>query len=186
MGFLSKVKAQATNIGEGLSSSTSKLAGNVLTSTKENSKLVAIKAEITSIDGDLEFAYKAIGKKYIEHASQNGECFDFGVQAILESIAPKIDKKEKLQDEIIQIEKELKDQLLMQEKAVFQREFDEIKSKLDKALKMDVISASDHSEKLAKAQKRVDNFLEIRKVEKQCEMGLLSEDEKNEKLALLS
>lgn len=186
MGFLNKMKAQVSNISDGVSSGTSKIAGNVLTSSKENSKLLAIKGEITSIDGDLEFAYKEIGKKYVEHIAKTGESFEFGVQETLIAIAPKLDKKEELENEAIEIEKALKDQLLMQEKAAFQKEFDEVKSKLDKALKMDVISESDHSEKLSKAKKRVDNFIEIRKIEKQYDMGLISEDEKNEKIEHLS
>ncbi|WP_298768822.1 hypothetical protein [uncultured Shewanella sp.] len=186
MSFLNKMKAQVTNLGDGVSSTTSKLAGNVLTSSKENSKLVAIKGEIASIDGDLEFAYKAIGKKYIEHVAKTGHSFEFGVQDTLIQIAPKLDKKAQLENEAIEIEKALKDQLLMQEKAAFQSEFDEEQAKLDKALKMDVISKAEHTEKLLKAKKRVDNFIDIRKIEKQYEMDLISKDEKEERIALLS
>ncbi|MCL1127883.1 hypothetical protein [Shewanella surugensis] len=186
MSFLNKIKAQVTNLGDGVSATTSKLAGNVLTSSKENSKLMAIKAEIASIDGDLEFAYKDIGKKYIEHVTRTGQSIEFGVQDTLVQIAPKLDKKTQLENEAIEIEKALKDQLIMQEKAAFQNEFDEEQAKLDKALKMDVISKEEHTEKLLKAKKRVDNFINIRKIEKQFEMALISKDEKEQRIALLS
>ncbi|WP_299495059.1 hypothetical protein [uncultured Shewanella sp.] len=186
MSFLNKMKAQVNNLGDGVSATTSKLAGNVLTSSKENSKLVAIKGEIASIDGDLEFAYKAIGKKYIDHVAKTGQAFEFGVQDTLMQIAPKLDKKSQLENEAIEIEKNLKDQLIMQEKAAFQNEFDEEQAKLDKALKMDVISKAEHTEKLLKAKKRVDNFIDIRKVEKQYEMDLISKAEKEERIAELT
>lgn len=186
MSFLNKMKAQVNNLGDGVSATTSKLAGNVLTSSKENSKLIAIKGEISSIDGDLEFAYKEIGKKYIEHVAKTGQSIQFGVQDTLIQIAPKLDKKTQLENEAIEIEKALKDQLIMQEKAAFQNEFDEEQAKLDKALKMDVISKEEHTEKLLKAKKRVDNFIEIRKVEKQYDMELISKDEKEARIARLS
>ena len=185
MGFFNKIKTQASSIGNSISDSVGQVSGDALTASKENAKLIAIKAEIASIDGNLEIAYKEIGKKYVEHVAQTGEIFEIGVKDTLMQIEPKLDKKEELENELIEIEKMLKDQLIMQEKAQYQREFDEEKAKLDKAYKMDVISKDEYDKKLAKIQSKLNNFEEIRRVKKQYEMELISEKEMNQKLAAL-
>jgi hypothetical protein len=186
MGFFNKMKTQAGNISSAVSNTVSQVSGDTLSASKENTKLIAIKAEIASINGNLEIAYKEIGRKYVEHFAKTGEYFEIGVKATLSQIEPKLEKKEELENELIEIEKMLKDQLIMQEKAVFQREFDEEKLKLEKAYKMDVISKNDYEIKLSKAQSKLDNFEEIRRVKKQYDMDLITEDEMNEKLSLLS
>ena len=73
----------------------------------------------------------------------------------------------------------------MEEKAIFQKEYDQEKDKLEKAVKLDVISVAEKEQKLAKARLKLDNFDTIRKVKKQYEMSLISKDELNEKLAAL-
>jgi len=185
MGFFNKMKTQASNIGNAVGDTLGQVAGNTVVSSKENAKLVGIKSEIASIDGELEIAYKEIGKKYIDHVANTGEYFEIGVKNILEQIDPKLTKKEELESELIEIEKKLHDQLIMQEKAIFQREFDEEKAKLDKAYKMDIISKDEYEAKLSKAKAKLDNFEEIRKVKKQYEMNLITEEEMNKKLSLL-
>ena len=185
MGFFNKIKTQASSIGNSISDSVGQVSGDALTASKENAKLIAIKAEIASIDGNLEIAYKEIGKKYVEHLAKTGEYFEIGVKNTLMQIEPKLEQKEKLENELIEIEKMLKDQLIMQEKAQFQREFDEEKAKLDKAYKMDVISKDEYDTKLAKIQTKLNNFEEIRKIKKQYEMELISEQEMKQKLASL-
>ena len=185
MGFFNKMKTQASNIGSAIGDTAGQVGGDVLTSSKENAKLIAIKAEIASIDGNLEIAYKDIGRKYVEHVANTGEYFEIGAKATMTQIEPKLEKKEELENELIEIEKMLKDQLIMQEKAVFQREFDAEKAKLEKAYKMDVISKDDYEAKLSKAQSKLDNFEEIRRVKKQYDMDLITEDEMNEKLSSL-
>lgn len=185
MGFFDKVKTQASNVGSSIGNIGSKVTGDVLTSSKENAKLIAIKAEIDSIQGELEVAYKDIGKKYVEHIAKSGEYFEIGVSDTLKYIEPKLDKKQKLENEAIEIEKSLKDQLVMQEKAIFQREFDEIKEKLDKARKMDIMTESEYNEKLSKAKTKLEHFDQIRKIKKQFDMSLITKEEMNIKLSEL-
>ena len=72
-----------------------------------------------------------------------------------------------------------------EEKDIFQREFDAEKSKLDKALKMDVISQEEYNEKLSKESLKLENFDQIRKVKKQYEMDLISKEEMTSKLLVL-
>ena len=87
----------------------------------------------------------------------------------------------------IQLEKEIKQKDILREKAVVEEEFLAEKSKLDKALGMELLSQDEYDAKLAIAKKKVDNFVEIRRIKQQAEMGLITEAEKNAKLnALLS
>lgn len=185
MGFFNKVKTQASSLGTSIGTMGSKITGDVVTSSKENTKLLAIKAELNSIEGELEVAYKEIGKKYIEHIVKSEQYVEIGVKETLNYIEPKLDRKQELENEAIEIEKTLKDQLVMQEKAIFQKEFDEEKEKLDKALKMDILSESEYNEKLSKAKSKLANFDQIRKIKKQFDMDLITKEEMNIKLSEL-
>ena len=185
MGFLKKLKTQAGTISSSIAQSASKVAGDTMTSAKENAKLIAINSEINSLDGELLSSFQEIGKKYVDYLINGGEPIDIGAKETLVHVDKKLDKKEILQNKLVEIEKELADQLIMQEKSKFQAEFETKKEKLDKAFKMELIDKDEYETKVSKARKYVDNFNAIRKVEKKYEMGLISEDEKNEELAEL-
>ena len=186
MGFLNKLKTQANTIGSSVAQSAAKLTGDTVTSAKENAKLLAINNEINSLNGELLSAYQEIGKKYVKYLVAGGEAIEFGAQEILGHVDVKLDKINVLNNELIEIEKELGNQLLIQEKALYITEFEDIKEKLDKALKLDLIDKNEYESKLAKAGKKVDNFDAIRRIEKQYEIDLITEEEKNKKLEELS
>ncbi|WP_462165343.1 hypothetical protein [Pseudoalteromonas sp. GB43] len=50
-------------------------------------------------------------------------------------------------------------------------------------MKLDVLTEKEMQDKLARAQLKLDNFDNIRKVKKQYDMQLISKEELNEKLA---
>lgn len=56
------------------------------------------------------------------------------------------------------------------------------KAKLDKALGMDLLTQEEYDEKLAAARKKVDNFEAVRRIEQQAEMGLITAEEKAQKI----
>ena len=66
------------------------------------------------------------------------------------------------------------------------KKYAEEKTKLDRALAMDVISQDEYNFKISVARKKVDNFEEIRRVEQQCEMGIISKEERNAKIEALT
>ena len=185
MGLFDKVKTVASAVGSAAGDAAANVGGNALTSAKENAKLVALKGEIAAIDSQLDIAYTQIGKKYVEQAAKTGDVSDIGVMDILTGIEPKMNKKTTLEDEIIQIEKELKDQLLMTEKANAQRSFDDEKNKFDKALKMDVMSQDEYDTNMAKAQKKLDNFDAIRRLKQQLSMDIITKSDFEDKMAEL-
>ncbi len=186
MSLLKKIRTQAGSIGSSVAQTSSKLAGDTVMSANENEKLAAINAEINSLNGDLSSAYKDIGKKYVEYLVASGVAIEIGVEDSFKHVRVKLEKIESLQNELIAIEKGLGDQLVLQEKAIFQKEFEVKKEKLDKALKMDLLEKDEYEARISKAKKRVDNFDAIRKIEKQFDMDLISKDEKKEKISALT
>lgn len=75
--------------------------------TKEKSEIAPIKAELISIDMDLDRAYKVIGKRYVEFASKNTN-IDIGVNTLLEKLKPLLEKKQNLEKEITNIKSKYK------------------------------------------------------------------------------
>lgn len=69
---------------------------------KEKTEIAPIKAEIISIEMDLDRAYKVIGKKYVEYASKNHH-EDIGVNNLLLTLKPLKEKKKDLEEEILKI-----------------------------------------------------------------------------------
>ena len=51
---------------------------------------------------------------------------------------------------------------------------------------MDVITQDEYNFKISVAKKKVDNFEEIRRIEQQCEMGIITKEEKNAKIDALT
>lgn len=184
MSFFDKVKEQASNLGNSISNATSKLSDEIF-SSNENEKLIAIRAELDSIENELSLAYAEIGKRYVESSAASNKNHKIEIADTLKRIKPKLSRKQELEDEIVNIEKSLKDQFVMQEKTLIQNKFNDEKNKLDKALKLEVISQAEYKEKLKRARVKLDNFDEIRKIEKQFDMKLITEEEMKSKLTEL-
>ena len=179
MTFFSKLKDAASTA-----------IGTTINSAKENSKLIGIQAELTTVQADLDASYISIGRKYVDFIlvapeSATASMPDFGVNETLIQIEPKLVKKKHLEEELARIEKELGDNAIMQEKALYEKEFLVEKEKLDKAKKMGVISDTEYNEKILKFRKKLDNFSEIRRMEKQRDMGIISREEFEHKMFLL-
>ena len=87
---------------------------------------------------------------------------------------------------MIELEKRIKQNAVLREKAKVEADFEEEQTKLDRALAMDVITQDEYNFKISVAKKKVDNFEEIRRVEQQCEMGIITKEEKNAKIDALT
>ena len=105
---------------------------------------------------------------------------------LLKLMDPKMTKKKELEQQIIQLEKEIKNKSVLREKQMAEEEYLSEKEKLDKALAMDVISQNDYDVKLAIAKKKFDNFEEIRRVKQQAEMNLITHEEMLAKIKSLT
>jgi len=83
------------NIKSGISSG--------ITYTKEKSETAPAKAEMISIEMDLERAYKIIGRKYVEHANSH-EHKDIGLDNLIKELQPLMKRKKVLEQEVAEIE----------------------------------------------------------------------------------
>lgn len=186
MGIFDKVTKTAMNLGKNVATSASKVGSTVATTAQEQTELIQLKSQVNVINQELDSSYIQIGRKFVNYVIESGEMPGIDVSDILTLIDPKIAKKEELEKQIIALEKEIKNKEILREKQQAEAIFLEEKSKLEKALAMEIISQDDFEVKLAIAQKKFDNFEAIRKVEQQADMGLITNEEKIAKLKELT
>ncbi|MBR3994250.1 MAG: hypothetical protein IKI97_03115 [Clostridia bacterium] len=187
MGLFDKVVKTASNIGGNVLNTAGKVGSSATVAAQEQGELVSLKSQINVIEQELSASYVQIGRKYVEHVAETGDMPGIDVSDILKLIDPKIAKKQELENKIIELEKEIKSKNILREKQQVEEEYLAEKSKLDKALGMDLLTQDEYDTKLAIAKKKVDNFEAIRKIEQQAEMGLITKEEKAQKIeAILS
>ena len=153
---------------------------------QESEEFLAIKSEIEIINHELEDAYNRIGRKLVAHVIKNKNAIGIDVSDILYIIEPKLNKKQDLEDQFINLEKENVKKDLTHEKELAEEEYYIAKSKLDRELELAILSKEEYDEKLALAQKRIDNFEIIHCIEKEAMLGFITDEEKNAKIALLT
>lgn len=182
MGMFDKIQKTAKSVGSSVSKTAGKMGSNVVVATQEQEEIVSLRSQITVINQELDSAYTQIGRKYVEYVAETNEMPGIDVSDILKMIDPKLTKKQDLEKKIIQLEKEIKQKKVVRERAAAEEEFLAEKQKLDKALAMDLLTQEEYDQRISAARKRVDNFEEIRKVEQQAEMGLITNEEKIAKI----
>ena len=186
MGLFDKVAKTASSVGKSTLNTATKVGSNVGVAAQDQSELASLKMQVNAIDQELDASYVQIGRKYVDYVLTSGEMPGIDVSDILKLIDPKMTQKQELQQKIIELEKKIKDAAVLREKQAVEEEFLKEKDKLDKALAMDVLSQEDYAAKLASAKKKVDNFDEIRRVEKQYDMKLITKEERDAKIAALT
>jgi hypothetical protein len=182
MGMFDRIKTTAGGVASSIAKGTGTLAGKATVEAKEQAKILAVKAEISTVQAEIDVGYNAIGKLYVEKLLAGVEISDFGAGPTLKLLEPKLEKKMELEKELIRLEKALDESMLLQEKAMLEAEYEEQKAKLDKAKGMGVISDADYDAKLAQAHKKVDHFADIRMLKKQKELGIITEAEMQQKI----
>ena len=182
MGLFDKVTKTAQNLGGNVLNTAGKIGSNATVAAQEQSELVSLKSQISVIEQELSASYVQIGRKYVDYVVESGEMPGIDVSDILKLIDPKLTKKQELEQKIIELEKEIKSKNVLREKQQAEEEFLAEKSKLDKALGMDLLTQDEYDTKIAIARKKVDNFEAIRRVEQQAEMGLITKEEKAQKI----
>ena len=185
MGLFDRIKTTAAGVGSSIAKGTGQIAGKATVEVKEAAKITAVKADIAAVQAEIDTAYKAIGKLYVDKLLSGMEITDFGAGPTLKLIEPKLEKKMELEKELVALEKALADSQILQERQLVQNELDEIKAKLDKAKAMGAITEDDYNERLAKASKKLDHFDDIRMLKKQVELGLLTAAEFDAKVNAL-
>jgi hypothetical protein len=185
MGIFDKAMKTAKSVGNNIGGTAVKVGSNVGSSVQDNSELAGIKMQINTIEQELQAAYSQIGKRYVDYIIETGDTGGIDVADLLKLMEPKMAQKQDLETKAIELEKKIKEKDALREKAAVEQEFQAEKEKLDKALAMDIISQEDYNEKLAIAKKKVDNFEVIRKLEQQCDMGIITKEELKAKIDAL-
>lgn len=154
MGLFDNLMAATKVTTKSISKATTNAVSAIVTASKENVKINDIKTELAAINGDLDAAYRQIGEKFVEYVLATNEMPGIDVKDILKLMEPKFEKKAELEAELIEIEKRLKDQVILQEKAQLENEFKRQKEALDKAIAMDVISENEYNLKIKQFRKK--------------------------------
>ena len=186
MGLFDKVTKTATTIGKSALGTAANVGSTIGVAAQDQSELTSLKMQVNVIEQELDASYVQIGRKYVDYVLASGEMPGIDVSDILKLMDPKLEQKQKLEQEIIELEKKIKNSGVLREKQAVEEAFLAEKAKLDKALAMDILSQEDYDAKLAVAKKKVDNFEAIRKVEQQYDMKLISKEERDAKIAELT
>ena len=120
-----------------------------------------------------------------EVAEESDEEPVFDVSDFLTIIKQDQAKKKELENQLAEVEKRAKQNTLLREKTKAEESFEQEKGVLDKALAMEILSKEEYEQKLNIARKKVENFEEIKKIEQQFEMGIITKEEKDEKINAL-
>ena len=186
MAFFDKVSKAATSIGKSATTSAVTIGSNVGVAAQDQSELTSLKMQLNVVNQELDASYVLIGRKYVEYVLTSDEMPGIDVSDILKLMDPKLVQKNDLEGQIIALEKKIKNNAILREKEAAEAEYIQEKTKLDRALAMEIISQDEYDKKIISARKKVDNFEAIRKVEQQYEMRLITKEERDQKLELLT
>ncbi|MBY0754304.1 hypothetical protein K5V21_02435 [Clostridium sardiniense] len=170
------------NMTESIGKNVSDLANTIAVTTREQDKINIMEKEIKCLNLEIKSVYAEIGERFVEHKNLNNEIGTFNVDDVLNTLDSKIAKREELKAKVVEASKELNDKLILQEKKKVKEQFESEKEKLDKALAMDIINKDEYLKKLKVHENKVIYFDEIKNIEKQYEIKIISYDEKNEKI----
>lgn len=182
MDIFEKAAKVAKNVGEGAWDSAKNLGKSISDATKERSEVANLNVQKCLVEKKLKDYYEEIGRRYIEYMGrcESGEPFD--ISDILADMEPEFDRLNELTEIIEAKREETRKAADEKEKKKAQDEFDAVKDKLDRALELDVVTQDEYDEKLAKAQKKLDSFEQIRRVNRQLSMGIIDAAEYDEKM----
>lgn len=180
MGFLDKVLDTVT-----YAAATVNTEPNTAAKRQDEIELKKLQNQIDVIKQELDASYVQIGRKYADYVIATQEMGSVDISDILKMMQPKISQKQELEKQYNEIRKKMKDADVLREKEQIEREYIAEKEKLDQALAMDVLSQAEYDERLRVAHKKVENFEEIRRIDKQFDMHLISLDERNSRIAAL-
>lgn len=182
MALFDKALRTAKNISDSVASTAANVGAAAGAVVQEQSELAGLKMQLNSIDFELDSAYIQIGRRYVEYVIETQEMPQIDVTDILKLAEAKLERKQELEDKILEVEKQIKQKTVLRQKEQAEEEFRSDMQKLDKALEMDILTSEEYEDKAASVQKKRDNFAEIRRVEQQYDMGIISKAERDEKL----
>lgn len=177
MDIFERTTKTVKEVGENVIDSAKSIGTSIYSGSKERSELAGMKVQKSLIEKRLEESYSKIGKRYVEYMNLSDVNESFDVSDILDEMKPDLEKLEEIVNILMEKEMEAKkeEEEKLQKKAL--DEFELQKSKLDKALEMEIITSEEYDERIALNQKKYDNHDRIRKIDMQLQMGIISKEE---------
>jgi len=177
MDMFEKAAKAVKEVGENVFDSAKSVGTSIYSTSKEQSELAGMKVQKSVIEKRLEESYAKIGKRYVKYMNEFDGSEIFDIADILEEMQPDLDKLEEIVNTFKQKELEAKkeEKVRIQKKAL--EEFEAQKSKLDKALEMEIINQEEYDIKIAGIQKKLYNYDRLRKIDMQLKMGIITKEE---------
>jgi hypothetical protein len=166
MSFFDKIIANGKELGNQISNAVDNVTNQTSVDAMNSAERTSLEMEIATLSNELDRSYLLVGRKYVEYLIVTGNEPEIDIVDVLKLMAPKLKKKKELDDKLAALEKEDKEQRIIAERLEFEREYQEQKTKLDKALAMDIITEGEYKNKLMIYKNKVDHFDEMRKIRK--------------------
>lgn len=177
MDMFGKATKAVKEVGENVIDSAKNIGTSIYSTSKEQGELAGMKVQKSVIEKRLEEAYAMIGKRYVAYINQADGSEAFDISDLLEEITPDLDRLNEIEAALLERQEELKrvEEEKRQKKAL--AEYEAGKAKLDKALELDILSEEEYDEKLAIVKKKYDNYDQLRKIDMQLQMGIITKEE---------
>lgn len=177
MDLFDKATRIAQNVGENVVNSAKNVGGYIKNTTAEQRELAGLKIQLDTVTKKLDTYYAEIGKKYVEYVENFSAEESFNVDDILEQMKPDLELKAETEGKLAEKEQAARDAETERAKARAQEKFDREKRKLEEALRLDIITVDEYNDKLDLAQKKLDNFDILRKIDLQYDMQIITKEE---------
>ena len=129
MSFFNNIKVMKDSI----SKTASNISNTIAVNNMEQANLSRVNKEINSINSEIDSACTQIGRKFLEYVIETKEMPGIDISDILNVLDPKMVRKVELEKELVEIQKRIKDQMIVQEKNILEERFKKEKEKLDSA-----------------------------------------------------
>lgn len=182
MDLFNRATKVAKEVGNSVMNTATNVGSTISNVTREQTDLANLKIQKAAVEKKMEGQYAEIGKRYVAYISNSYNEQPFDVEDILDEMAPNLEKISEIDAQITEKEQQIKENNMERDRKKAQDQYETEKKKLDKAKELDVISEEEYSVKLAAAQKKLDNFEILRKIEMQYEMDIITKEEYEEKV----
>lgn len=176
MALFDKASQIVQSVGENVAG-----VGNALvTATIDQKELAGLKIQLDTVAKSLDVYYAQIGKRYAAYIKEcRTEAFD--VNDIFEQMQPALEQKANIEAKIAEKEQAIKNAEAERVKQKAKDEYDKRRSRLERALTMDIITVEEYQQKLEAARKKYDHFEILRKIDMQYKMQIITKEEYEEK-----
>lgn len=182
MDMFEKATKAARNVGDSVINSAKNIGTTLYSSTKEQSELASLNIQKSVVDKRLAESYQEIGKRYVAYIDTCEGDTAFAVEDILEKMRPDLEKAAEIKSQIAQKEQQIRQDKEERLKKKAEEDFDAEIKKLDRALDLEIITPEEYEAKRSAAQKKLDHYDDLRKIQMQLEMGIINRTEYEEKV----